>query len=457
MKNKKEKKRCGKKTVAVLLLMITLFGVIYPSVAFASDVSEEPQDNQVEMYASGDTHTYTAENYFDASGTSTNAHFDVRGIFVDENNQAYLILFLQKNSNLKDIVYMVVNGSKVDMPATDHWEHEITVNLPDGNSKTLQSEYGMLVIEAGSVTNLQEQFLIDIKTTAGGWDITGLSVTVDIDYSIRKTARQESAKIGDKLTYDIEVTNSSEIPLQGVDVTDEVPAGLKIVSVNGSGDLNWKTPNQVLYLDKGITLAISETRRYSVIAEVTGDAPAGLLSNTAVIGGSVIQKTATADVTISVSHAVIIKKIVKGNLGDLSKAFQFTATVKDADGNILFLPDPEDNSYTVNADGTISFGLKNEEAVPVTGVPDGAIITVTEEDADENGYVSIYEWSVDDTNWTVGNSCTVDQDLTFKVTNEKNGVINTGVQLDSFPFVLILAVTAVCIAVFTVIRHHRSV
>lgn len=456
MNNKKEKKRFGK-SVAFFLLMITLFGVIYPSAAFASDVSEEPQDNQVEMYAEGDTHTYMAENYFDASGTSTNAHFDVRGIFVDEDNQAYLILFLQKNKNLKDIVYMVVNGTRIDNPATDHWEHEITVNLPDGNSKTLQSEYGMLVIEAGSVTNLQEQFLIDIKTTAGGWDINGLSVTVDIDYSIRKTARQESAKIGDKLTYDIEVTNSSEIPLQGVDVTDEVPAGLNIVSVNGSSDLNWKTPDQVLYLDRGITLNVSETRRYSIIAEVTDDASAGLLTNTAVIGGRVIPKTASADVMISVSHAVIIRKIVKGNLGDLSKAFAFDATVKDADGNILFLTDPEDHSYTVNADGTISFRLKNEEAVSVTGIPDGAVFTVTEEDADTNGYVSVYEWSSDDTNWSEGNSCTVDQNLIFKVTNEKNGVINTSVQLDSFPFVLILAVTAVCIAVFTVIRRHRSV
>ena len=456
MNNKKEKKRFGK-SVAFLLLMITLFGVIYPSAAFASDVSEEPQDNQVEMYAEGDTHTYTAENYFDASGTSTNAHFDVRGIFVDEDNQAYLILFLQKNKNLKDIVYMVVNGTRIDNPATDHWEHEITVNLPDGNSKTLQSEYGMLVIEAGSVTNLQEQFLIDIKTTAGGWDINGLSVTVDIDYSIRKTARQESAKIGDKLTYDIEVTNSSEIPLQGVDVTDEIPSGLNIVSVNGSSDLNWKTPGQVLYLDRGLTLNVSEIRRYSVIAEVTGDAPAGLLTNTAVIGGSVIPKTATADVMISVSHAVIIRKVVKGNLGDLSKAFAFSATVKDADGNILFPADPDDHSYIVNADGTISFRLKNEEAVSVTGIPDGAVFTVTEEDADTNGYVSVYEWSSDDTNWSEGNSCTVDQDLIFQVTNEKNGVINTSVQLDSFPFVLILAVTAVCIAVFTVIRRHRYV
>lgn len=456
MNNKKEKKRFGK-SVAFFLLMITLFGVIYPSAAFASDVSEEPQDNQVEMYAEGDTHTYTAENYFDASGTSTNAHFDVRGIFVDENNQAYLILFLQKNSNLKEIVYMVVNGTKVDMPATDHWEHEITVNLPDGSNKTLQSEYGMLVIEAGSVTNLQEQFLIDIKTTAGGWDITGLSVTVDIDYSIRKTAGQENAKIGDKLTYDIEITNNSEIPLQGVDITDEVPSGLNIVSVNGSSDLNWKTPDQVLYLDRGITLNVSETRRYSIIAEVTDDASAGLLTNIAVIGGSVIPKTASADVMISVSHAVIIRKIVNGNLGDLSKAFAFGATVKDADGNILFLTDPEDHSYTVNADGTISFRLKNEEAVSVTGIPDGAVFTVTEEDADANGYVSIYEWSADDTNWTEGNSCTIDQDLIFQVTNEKNGVINTSVQLDSFPFVLILAVTAVCIAVFTVTRRHRSV
>ena len=508
-KNKKVKKSAVKKYIAALLAMIMLCSVVYTSVAFASNISEETQSTteeenstqetekqteqsaaqetekqsekngvqkteqqseetgtqeteqqseetgtqetkkqllksssgSVSLFASGDSNTYAAENYFDASGTSTNAHFNVKGIFVDSSNNAYLVLFLEKNPNLKEIVHIVVNGTQINHPNVDHWEKSITIDLPGESSKTLQSTYGILVIEAGSITNLQEQFLIDIKTVAGGWDITGLKVLVDIDYSIQKTVNPKTANIGDKLTYTITVSNDGAIALNGVDVTDTVPEGLRILSVNCSQVLNWKTEGKVLYLDKNVTLGVSASKTYTVEAEVSGSAAPGKLTNTAEIGGSVIPKEATADVEINKSHVVTVKKIVTGNLGDQNKKFAFTATVKNTDGKVR----------------NISFSLKNGEAESITEVPDGATVTVIETEANENGYATSYAWSVDSDSWSKGNVKVIDQDTTFKVTNNKNGTINTGVELDSLPYILILTTVFAGCGVFAIRRHRRLV
>lgn len=467
-KNKKEKRRSIRKSAAALLTVIVLFSIVYSPVAFAVNLSEDTnemystqettqQTNNPEMLAENSTHAYTAENYFDASGTSTNEHFDVKGIFVDDSNNASLILFLKKNSNVKEILYIVVNGKQINAPDVEQWEDSITINLPDGSSKTLQSTFGILVIEAGLITNLQEHFLIDVKTVAGGWDIDGLEVIVDIDYSVRKTVSSQTANIGDKLTYTITVNNNSEIALQGVDITDSVPGGLKVISVNGSDNLNWQTADKVLYLDKDIALGVGVTKTYTIAAEVTSDAAPGLLTNTATIGGSVIPKTDTADVMIHVNHTVTVKKIVTGNLGDQRKEFQFTATVKDADGNVITVPTSDNSAYTVDNNGSIFFRLKNGDSVSITGVPDGAAFTVIETDENWNGYETSYEYSTDNSSWMNGSSEVIYKDITFKVTNDKNGTINTGVFLDSFSYILILAGVIAAITVLIIHKHHQSI
>lgn len=303
---------------------------------------------------------------------------------------------------------------------------------------------------------MQEQFVIDIKTTAGGWDVTGLPVTVDIDYSIRKKAEPDSAGIGDKITYTIEVINNSEIALQGVEITDVIPKGLTVLSVNGSENLSWKTEDQELYLDRDITLGVSETKTYTVTAEVNTDAAAGILSNTAVIGGSVIPKTDSAEVTVCINHTVTVKKIVTGNLGDMGKEFTFTAVVTDENGNVVKIPSKEDSPYTVNESGVISFQLKNEGSIKITGIPQGASFTVTETDGNANGYETVYEWSIDNTNWTDGASGVIHQDMTFQVTNDKNGIINTDMDLDFLPFVLILTVAALCFVIFVIYECRKT-
>lgn len=456
-------KRKNKKWIAALLSLILLCSVVYTSVSFASDISEEtesqeetkntetditqvieeqPEEESVqeaEKQPEEDSHTYAAENYFDASGTSTNAHFNVKGIFVDSSNNAYLILFLEKNSNQKEIVHIVVNGKQINSPSVDHWNKSVTIDLPGDESKTLQSTYGILVIEAGSVTNLQEEFLIDIKTTAGGWDITGLKVCVDIDYSIKKTVNPKTANIGDTLTYTITISNDGKIALHGVNVTDTVPDGLKILSVNSSDQLDWQTEGEVLYLDQDVTLEVGKSKTYTVEAEVSKNAAPGQMTNLAVIGGSVIPKEATADVVIKASHTVTIKKVVKGNLGDQSKKFQFTAVVKHSDGEEKH-----------------SFSLKNGESLRITDVPDGSIFTLKETEENENGYQTSYEWSVDQNSWSDGASKTISKDTIFKVTNEKNGVINTGMDLDSLPYILILVIVFTGSIVLVMRKYRRS-
>ena len=156
---------------------------------------------------------------------------------------------------------------------------------------------------------------------------------------------------------------------------------------------------------------------------------------------------------------VSIKKQVDGNMGDRSKMFRFTVTLKDGNTSIAF-PEPESGSaYTLSDDKkTVTFDLSHNDEIQLTRLPIGAVLTVTE---DNDGY---------DVNVTQGtgteplNEGKTDNsvDITLKAvndvvvfTNTKTDIIDAGVLLDSLPYALILGAVAAGIA-FYVIRKRKE-
>ncbi len=166
-------------------------------------------------------------------------------------------------------------------------------------------------------------------------------------------------------------------------------------------------------------------------------------------------EAAQTDISITNSYApkicsLSISKSVEGNIGDRSKEFAFTVTLDAGysfDGAQYSIDGAEAQSVTAT-DNTFSFNLKHGQTITFSGLPVGAGLTVEEADS---GYVT----TVDGVN---GNSKVItlaETNNTITFVNAKNITIETGVLLDSLPYILILAVV-IGVGVIVFIRKRRE-
>lgn len=126
-----------------------------------------------------------------------------------------------------------------------------------------------------------------------------------------------------------------------------------------------------------------------------------------------------------------VKKTVSGNMYDANKAFTFTVTAD------------KDMTYGETTGTMITFSLKKNEEATIS-VPVGAAVAISE---DPNGYeysfVSITD-GVTKEDRNNGISFTMPrQDVIVVINNDKTVTVDTGVLLDTLPYVLILGVVAV--------------
>ena len=132
---------------------------------------------------------------------------------------------------------------------------------------------------------------------------------------------------------------------------------------------------------------------------------------------------------------VTVKKLVTGNLGDKSKDFKFVAT------------------YTVNGESkSEQFYLKHDGTWPLQNIPVGTVVTITEDEY--SGYTTTNDKGEGGREATI-TVAEGENSVTF--TNNKQAVPDTGVLLDSLPYVVILAVVVLGAALVIVRRRkHRD-
>lgn len=163
------------------------------------------------------------------------------------------------------------------------------------------------------------------------------------------------------------------------------------------------------------------------------------------------------------THKLTITKVVAGNQGDKNKDFDFTVTIKGADGETYKYATVKDGATTPNevkaASGTaISVSLKNGESVIFYGLSSEDKFAVTEADYHSEGYKTSYKIG-DDTSSTEGNSIaekgigTSDTTVTF--TNTKEATVPTDVIRTVVPYAAIVAFAAVMGVVFFRPRRNR--
>ena len=146
--------------------------------------------------------------------------------------------------------------------------------------------------------------------------------------------------------------------------------------------------------------------------------------------------------------SVTVTKKVSGNLGEQSKEFTFSAKIVNSDGT-TYIPKGE----TEEEGGIFKFTLKHDESITFSDVPIGATITITESDAD--GYTVF----ANDNKLADGSYTTeiAETEMTINFVNNKDVLIDTGVFLDSIPYIFIIGIvgTIVVIAMVKKNRHHE--
>lgn len=156
--------------------------------------------------------------------------------------------------------------------------------------------------------------------------------------------------------------------------------------------------------------------------------------------------------------SLMVTKEVTGNMGDQSKEFTvevvFTApegkTVQEA---ISYTDGTEKKTVAVEdwKDGkaTAEITLKHKESVSFTNIPYGVTYTVKESDYTSDGYErAVYKFSDDSKN--------IDSESdTVTIINNKGIEVDTGVFVDSLPYIMLLAIVGLG-AILFVSRKRRA-
>lgn len=144
-----------------------------------------------------------------------------------------------------------------------------------------------------------------------------------------------------------------------------------------------------------------------------------------------------------------VTKTVTGNFGDKSKAFQFSMQV---DGG---------NSFKLTANGTALangsqsdyiFSLKHGENIVIEGMPVGKKIVLAETNAEQ--YTVSFNDTVE-TNRNYVNEKGLTADTEIAVVNYRYTQPDTGVFVDSLPYILIIACVAGAAALFLIRRRKK--
>ena len=158
------------------------------------------------------------------------------------------------------------------------------------------------------------------------------------------------------------------------------------------------------------------------------------------------------------SGTLKISKAVTGNMGDQTKLFDVTVTLEAPSGETVNSTITcSGGSYAGNtqtiAGGwtgtkTVSIKVKHDDTVTFSNIPAGVTWEVEEANYTSEGYdAAIYSTQTESIAAGDVDTCTI--------TNNKNATIDTGISMDSLPYIVIIALVAVAAAAFFM-RRRRS-
>ena len=295
----------------------------------------------------------------------------------------------------------------------------------DGLKKTVIQDYSHFVairyFKTGATKSTLAAFTSDSIKDSIAFDNTK-KVSL---YCILKGGDSVSFKIYDEgAQVDITELNASDSDLIAVakylkkegDFSDRYIASLySIISPlqqNSDGSFNW-----------GVPAINDEQKNNKVLTNLTSSY-------------SVDSSRRTYDFTNEMTYDLTVRKSVTGSMGSKADMFKITIRLTDADGNAVNETFNSINAWldangeAVSEEGTIKFTngratvtLRDGSSVTVKGIPSGYKYTVTEQDYRSKGYQTTYQ----------NKSGTLTGDRAATVTNDRGGIVPTGIWTGSLP------------------------
>lgn len=152
-----------------------------------------------------------------------------------------------------------------------------------------------------------------------------------------------------------------------------------------------------------------------------------------------------------------VSKQVTGNLGDKSKYFDFTITLTgkdkktayDKNGYTVLGGSYDENPTSIKVGETKTFKLKHDDTITIENLPKDVTYTV------EETAVPKYTTTVNGTNGNRAEGKTVSNKVTQTFVNNKDGDIDTGINLTTLPYILVFAGVIVIAGAAFITRRRK--
>ncbi|MBQ4226846.1 MAG: hypothetical protein II697_01470, partial [Clostridia bacterium] len=171
-------------------------------------------------------------------------------------------------------------------------------------------------------------------------------------------------------------------------------------------------------------------------------------------------KTASAQLVNAYTRdtaSLSVSKIVDGNMGNRETPFAFTVTLESALPSDYTAPE----GVSLNADRTVlSFSLKHGQSVTLPDLPIGAMLTILETNG--SGYSTSHsvpggeDTASEDSQQARTCAFTLPAEgAAISYTNSLNVVIPTGIALDSLPYLVLITLGALMLALLAPFKRRK--
>lgn len=210
--------------------------------------------------------------------------------------------------------------------------------------------------------------------------------------------------------------------------------------------------------DKGNTAGMTYSEQVGTLIvdkESDGTVKSYLIIGT--VGGEPEEKFGDFTNTFTAWDLDVTKKVT-GNLGDTTKEFTLTVTLKapedktvKADSITLLKNGVATGTEVnfVNGVATLTLTVKHNDKYTIADLPHGVTYAVVEE-VGEDGKVDEYTVAYENA------SGTMNADKAVTVTNHKSSEVPTGITLDNMPYIILMAVALVGLGAFALRKRAQN-
>ncbi len=293
--------------------------------------------NKGKMYDLNTLSGYDTSYY--SCGFSINDSGQITGTFETDNTGLFRDTFLFSNGNMNDLFTLGGNTSEGhginNSGQVVGWSETSDGSMHAFIAFKNQMTDLNTLLAPGAKWTLQEAYAINTsgQITGQGISPSGKShafilTAIAPDLTITSTHKNSFKQGQNGAVYSIQVTNIGKSSTSGtVSVTDTLPTGLKLVSMNGSG---WScNPNTISCTNSTIVKTGKSLSPITLKVNVAADAPASVTNTATVSGGgdaNAANNTATDDTTITPVTPDLT--ITKKHSGAFKKGKNGTYTIK---------------------------------------------------------------------------------------------------------------------------------